>query len=73
MNKQFGICLLDSSLHFAALTRVHAGFGELRPPRCIPFIIEQFRFGATMTAPRRTSRRGVAVYGAHIRQQQQKR
>jgi cold shock CspA family protein len=28
--------LLDSALRFAALTRAHPGFGELRPPRCTP-------------------------------------
>jgi len=28
-----GICLLDSALQFAALTRAQAGFGELRPQR----------------------------------------
>jgi cold shock protein len=32
--RKSGICSLDNALHFAALTRAHAGLGELRPPRC---------------------------------------
>jgi hypothetical protein len=30
---------VDNVLLFAALTRAHAGFGELRPPRCTHQII----------------------------------
>jgi hypothetical protein len=42
-------------LLFAALTRVHAGFGELCPPRCTPKIIEQLHFGGACVSPRRAA------------------
>jgi hypothetical protein len=39
--QELRICLLDNALRSAALTRAHAGFGELRPPRCTLHIIQQ--------------------------------
>jgi cold shock CspA family protein len=48
-------------LLFAALTRVHAGFGELCPPRCTSQIIEQLHFGRACVSA--ASRRRDAAFG----------
>lgn len=56
--------MLDNSLLFAALTRAHPGFGELRPPRCTTPHNRTICFGYASAAPR-CAQRDAALPSQH--------